>query len=298
MSGTPSKMLEHLLDTRLNSPMGPNEDPFLDDFLLTHIVFMSTGQLVDELVNHYHNENDYRNGAEHSADDYEYLLISKKRVVQFIQRWVTVVRHVVFDEPAAAHFIAVSVFSIHTSYCTRPVQNTQHTFDCGNVTSTPICLLECQRLAFLISHENLQRWRKLKNLKCHIFISKPTQEIAQDMELDHGLQEEVGIIHHVLTQMSRYQEDCQQSMGQKWKLPPNGQPISLFSGKVDGSRSIIRSDDDSKLTVIPQYTIKRADEGKLCNEIFFSVFSLPSNISCLLCGSYFLHAAISHLHHR
>lgn len=67
------------------------------------------------------------------------------------------------------------------------------------------------------------------------------------MELDHGLQEEVGIIHHVLTQMSRYQDDCQQSMGQKWKLPPNGQPISLFSGKIDGTRSIIRSDDDSKL---------------------------------------------------
>jgi Rap guanine nucleotide exchange factor 4 len=76
------------------------------------------------------------------------------------------------------------------------------------------------------------------------------------MELDHGLQEEVGIIHHVLTQMSRYQEDCQQSMGQKWKLPPNGQPISLFSGKIDGTRSIIRSDDDSKLTLILQSAMK------------------------------------------
>lgn len=100
--------------------MGPNEDPFLDDFLLTHIVFMSVGQLVDELVNHYHNETDYRNGAENTADDYEYLLISKKRVVQFIQRWVTVVRHAVFDEPAASHFIAVSAtvssrFSLHSS---------------------------------------------------------------------------------------------------------------------------------------------------------------------------------------
>jgi hypothetical protein len=44
--------------------------------------------------------------------------------------------------------------------------------------------------------------------------------------------------------MSRYQEDRQQSKGQKWKLPPNGQPISLFS--ASGSRSIIRQDDDSK----------------------------------------------------
>lgn len=72
------------------------------------------------------------------------------------------------------------------------------------------------------------------------------QEIATDVEADPGLQEEGGVIHHVLTQMSRYQEDRQQNMGQKWKLPPNGQPIGLFSGNVTATRTIIRPDDDSK----------------------------------------------------
>lgn len=61
------------------------------------------------------------------------------------------------------------------------------------------------------------------------------------------MQEEAGIIHHVLTQMSRYQEDRQQNMGQKWKLPPNGQPICLFSGNsVASTRSVIHMDDDSE----------------------------------------------------
>lgn len=61
------------------------------------------------------------------------------------------------------------------------------------------------------------------------------------------MQEEAGIIHHVLTQMSRYQEDRQQNMGQKWKLPPNGQPICLFSGNsVTSTRSVIHMDDDSE----------------------------------------------------
>lgn len=107
MSGTPSKMLEHLLDTRLNVPnVGPNDDPFLDDFLLTHIVFMPIAQLVDELASHYHNDSEIRNGAE-SPEDYEYLLTCKKRVVHFIQRWVMAVRHAVFEDPAAAHFIEV-----------------------------------------------------------------------------------------------------------------------------------------------------------------------------------------------
>lgn len=52
MSGTPQKMLEHLLETRLSGQVGPN-DPFLDDFLLTHIVFMPVPMLIDELANLY-----------------------------------------------------------------------------------------------------------------------------------------------------------------------------------------------------------------------------------------------------
>lgn len=59
MAGTPQKMLEHLLETRLdgrNSFSGgeklsfvAGQDPFLDDFLLTHIVFIPTHQLVEHL---------------------------------------------------------------------------------------------------------------------------------------------------------------------------------------------------------------------------------------------------------
>lgn len=60
MAGTPQKMLEHLLETRLDGrgTMGGGgdnfittsaHDPFLDDFLLTHIVFFPIHQLVSEL---------------------------------------------------------------------------------------------------------------------------------------------------------------------------------------------------------------------------------------------------------
>lgn len=63
MAGTPQKMLEHLLETRLDGrgSMGSNDsyilgtaqDPFLDDFLLTHVVFLPTHQLVEELERQY-----------------------------------------------------------------------------------------------------------------------------------------------------------------------------------------------------------------------------------------------------
>lgn len=107
MSGTPQKMLEHLLDTRLSGQqsLGPN-DPFLDDFLLTHIVFMPIAQLVDELASHYHNDSELHSSQ--TADDYDYLLTCKKRVVLFIQSWIVAVRNAVFEDPAAAHFIEVT----------------------------------------------------------------------------------------------------------------------------------------------------------------------------------------------
>ncbi|XP_039443269.1 rap guanine nucleotide exchange factor 4 isoform X3 [Culex pipiens pallens] len=173
MSGTPQKMLEHLLETRLGGQVGPN-DPFLDDFLLTHIVFMPTPILIDELASHYHAdaEVDLRTSSE---EDQEYFMTCKRRVVQFIQRWVLLVRHAVFDDPLAVEFI---------------------------------------------------------------------EDIATDVESEGLLQEEASIIHHVLTQLARYQEDRQMNASQKWKLPPNGQPICLFSGNTHSTKTVIRPDDD------------------------------------------------------
>jgi len=51
IAGTPQKILEHLLEHRLSSTnvAGSRNDPCLDDFLLTHIVFMPTRTLVSEL---------------------------------------------------------------------------------------------------------------------------------------------------------------------------------------------------------------------------------------------------------
>lgn len=57
MAGTPEKMLEHLLETRLDGrgreDRSTVSDPFLDDFLLTHIIFMPTSRLIVELSKQY-----------------------------------------------------------------------------------------------------------------------------------------------------------------------------------------------------------------------------------------------------
>ncbi|XP_055921029.1 rap guanine nucleotide exchange factor 4 isoform X8 [Eupeodes corollae] len=175
MSGTPSKMLEHLLETRLGGQV-VGIDPFLDDFLLTHIVFMPVVQLVDELVNYFHCENTGGGGGGgNTPEDREYNLNFKKRVVQFVQKWLMAVRHAAFEESVVCDFI---------------------------------------------------------------------EDLAADVEADPDLNEETSVVHNILTQLSRYQEDRTANAGQKWKLPPNGQPICLFSGNTTTSRTVIRPDDD------------------------------------------------------
>lgn len=54
MAGTPEKMLEHLLETRVDGRGGREDravasDPFLEDFLMTHIIFMPTTRLIAAL---------------------------------------------------------------------------------------------------------------------------------------------------------------------------------------------------------------------------------------------------------
>ncbi|XP_031350404.1 rap guanine nucleotide exchange factor 4 isoform X1 [Photinus pyralis] len=180
MAGTPQKMLEHLLETRLdgrgnfgggdNFIMTTAHDPFLDDFLLTHVVFMPTHHLVDELANHYR--------LDSPSQDREFLLACKSRVVQFVYKWVTTIRQPVFDDESAVEFL-----------------------------------------------EDL------------------ASEVENDcIQLD-ALQEEASLMHHAMTQFRRYQEDRKANSGQKWKLPPCGQPIGLFSGNKD-SRTIIMPQDD------------------------------------------------------
>lgn len=78
------------------------------------------------------------------------------------------------------------------------------------------------------------------------------EELAEEVEADcmkwSSLQEEASLMHHVMSQLRRYQADRQRHSGQKWKLPPCGQPICLFSSSGQSeSRTIIRPDDDSKI---------------------------------------------------
>ncbi|KAK6620354.1 hypothetical protein RUM44_006755 [Polyplax serrata] len=168
-AGTPEKMLEHLLETRMKTRAGvggkdclqvPYADYFVDDFLLTYVAFMSSGELINQL------------------QDREYALAAKKKVVRFVHRWVVTIKYPVFENPVL-----------------------------------------------------------------RAFLQEISKELENESSMYRSLEEEASLMHHILTEMTRHDEEISRQNGKKWKLPPYGQPISLFSGGPGPQRMMKPQDD-------------------------------------------------------
>lgn len=69
---------------------------------------------------------------------------------------------------------------------------------------------------------------------------------------------------------TRYMEDRKAHEGQKWKLPPLGQPISLFSAGNDTTRTIIMPQDDSKLGPTTFYSTQLSRWNRVIHQKFSS----------------------------
>ncbi|KAM8862942.1 rap guanine nucleotide exchange factor 3 isoform 3-T5 [Spinachia spinachia] len=98
MSGTPEKILEHLLETiKLDSNANDSIDPCVSDFLLTHKVFMPTSQLCAALQLHYQAE--LSEGSE--QEKASYILSTKQKVVKLIGQWVALYGLLLKEDPIA-----------------------------------------------------------------------------------------------------------------------------------------------------------------------------------------------------
>ncbi|XP_045900527.1 rap guanine nucleotide exchange factor 5-like isoform X1 [Micropterus dolomieu] len=87
VSGTPEKILEHLLndltlDEDQGETQGKESDTLLDDFLLTYPVFMSTSDLCQALLGHYCTKR-YR-----GKEDRKEALERKQKVLHLVSQWM------------------------------------------------------------------------------------------------------------------------------------------------------------------------------------------------------------------
>ncbi|XP_020848869.1 rap guanine nucleotide exchange factor 5 isoform X2 [Phascolarctos cinereus] len=83
VSGTPEKILEHLLnDLHLEEVQDKETETLLDDFLLTYTVFMSTDDLCQALLRHY-SAKKYQ-GKEETSD----VPRRKRKVLHLVSQWI------------------------------------------------------------------------------------------------------------------------------------------------------------------------------------------------------------------
>ncbi|XP_039674908.1 rap guanine nucleotide exchange factor 4 isoform X1 [Perca fluviatilis] len=86
MSGTPEKILEHLLEMMRLDSQFTESDSALDDYVLMHCVFIPNSQLCPVLMAHYHAQ--ASQGSEQEKLDY--TLNNKRRVIRLVMQWAAV----------------------------------------------------------------------------------------------------------------------------------------------------------------------------------------------------------------
>uniref|UniRef100_A0A665VYE2 Rap guanine nucleotide exchange factor 3-like n=1 Tax=Echeneis naucrates TaxID=173247 RepID=A0A665VYE2_ECHNA len=101
-SGTPEKILEHLLETvKLDSNGNDAIEPCVTDFLLTHKVFMPSSQLCPALRHQYPEMLSEGSDQEKAA----YILNAKQKVVKLVAQWVVLYGLLLKEDPIALDFL-------------------------------------------------------------------------------------------------------------------------------------------------------------------------------------------------
>uniref|UniRef100_A0AAY4CIC7 Rap guanine nucleotide exchange factor (GEF) 3 n=1 Tax=Denticeps clupeoides TaxID=299321 RepID=A0AAY4CIC7_9TELE len=106
MSGTPEKILEHLLETiKLDISGSDCSDPSVSDFLLTHQVFMPSSLLCTALLQQY----PYNPSEGSELEKVAYALNTKQKVVKLVVQWVALYGLLLKDDPVVTEFLEVNM---------------------------------------------------------------------------------------------------------------------------------------------------------------------------------------------
>ncbi|XP_068260881.1 rap guanine nucleotide exchange factor 5 isoform X2 [Nyctibius grandis] len=100
VSGTPEKILEHLLsDLHLEAAQDKETETLLDDFLLTYTVFMTTDDLCQALLRHYCAKN--HQGKEDDAD----VSCRKRKVLHLVSQWTSLYKDWLHEDEHLKQFL-------------------------------------------------------------------------------------------------------------------------------------------------------------------------------------------------
>ncbi|XP_032944202.1 rap guanine nucleotide exchange factor 5 isoform X2 [Rhinolophus ferrumequinum] len=100
VSGTPEKILEHILnDLHLEEVQDKETETLLDDFLLTYTVFMTTDDLCQALLRHY-SAKKYQ-GKEETSD----VPCRKRKVLHLVSQWISLYKDWLHEDEHSKMFL-------------------------------------------------------------------------------------------------------------------------------------------------------------------------------------------------
>ncbi|KAM5204079.1 rap guanine nucleotide exchange factor 5 isoform 2-T2 [Hipposideros larvatus] len=100
VSGTPEKILEHLLnDLHLEEVQDKETETLLDDFLLTYTVFMTTDDLCQALLRHYSAKK--HQGKEENSD----VPCRKRKVLHLVSQWISLYKDWLHEDEHSKMFL-------------------------------------------------------------------------------------------------------------------------------------------------------------------------------------------------
>ncbi|XP_035031549.2 rap guanine nucleotide exchange factor 4 isoform X3 [Hippoglossus stenolepis] len=254
MSGTPEKILEHLLEMMRLDSQFTESDSALDDFALMHCVFIPNSQLCPVLMAHYHAQ--ALQGSEQEKLDY--TLNNKRRVIRLVMQWAAVHGDQLQEEDLSVAFLQEFLVSVSDDAKGIPALRDQLTQLERIVKHNTEARVSQKKHNVLLRHfsmgnEKLQKRQPIKShdeilfkVYCcdHTYITIRVPVATSVREVIGAVADKLGSAEDlVLVNLS--------SAGEKAIFKPND--VSVFSTlSVNGRLFACRRDQLDSLTPIPE----------------------------------------------
>ncbi|OQV15103.1 Rap guanine nucleotide exchange factor 4 [Hypsibius exemplaris] len=124
MAGTAEKVLEYILDSRLDEANQHLQDTLLEDYLLTYIFFISTELLCQNLLMYYNSRARPSAGGEAAKNR---MLLNRRHVVAFVMCWYEIDAEIMFQKAGVREFLKTlsdSVYADSSQYDLKTEVNT------------------------------------------------------------------------------------------------------------------------------------------------------------------------------
>ncbi|XP_029967614.1 rap guanine nucleotide exchange factor 4 isoform X3 [Salarias fasciatus] len=255
MSGTPEKILEHLLEMMRLDSQFTESDSALDDFVLTHCVFIPNSQLCPVLIAHYHAQ--ASQGSEQEMLDY--TLNNKRRVIRLVMQWADLHGDQLQQEDTSLAFLEEFFMAVSNDAKALPALRDQltelerivkHNAEDAKASQKKHKVLLRQ---FSMGDEKLQRRQPIKSndeilfkVYCcdHTYTTIRASVAASVREVISAVADKLGSAEDLLLVSLS-------SAGEKTVLKPND--MSVFSTlSINGRLFACRRDQLDSLTPLPE----------------------------------------------